>query len=469
MFAARKASGSNFTHLCKLSRTPLFVGLMLAAALPVFAEGPASTDTTDVAEPPVMAVETFESVWRQVNDSAYDVGRSGLDWDAVREEFLPRVQEVESAGQLRLVLQEMLDRIGESHFAIIPASLMSLGPDSGQGASRFDTGLQARLLDGSIWITRVESGSAADKAGIAPGWQLREVNEINLVEALDTLSSVSSDVAQRQSETMIESALQNRLSERRSADVLAMKLINNDGVELSIELTPEPARGEMATIPMLPPTLVQTDVRQMADGDSCIGLIRFNIWVPLAAEHVQAAMPELKECAGMIMDLRGNPGGVMALMMPIAGHLLDKSTTLGTLKTPDSTLNFHAFPRRVNSEGELLQPYAGPVAIIIDGLSMSTSEMFSSGMQAIGRARIFGTPSPGMALPAQVTRLPNGDSLMYAFAEYTNPAGQRIEGLGVVPDQIQAMDPASLKSGEDAAMSAAMDWIRSSSNSTTPQ
>ena len=71
---------------------------------------------------PALAEATFDSVWNRVQNTHYDPELGGLDWEAVREELRPRVQAASSILELREILGEMLDRLGESHFAIIPGA-----------------------------------------------------------------------------------------------------------------------------------------------------------------------------------------------------------------------------------------------------------------------------------------------------------------------------------------------------------
>ena len=78
-------------------------------------------------------------------------------------------------------------------------------------------------------------------------------------------------------------------------------------------------------------------------------------------------------------------------------------------------------PVRVSRSGQPLQPYEGHVAIVVDEMSASTTEILAAALQRLGRARVFGTPSAGQALPALLTRLPNGDRLMYVIADFAGP------------------------------------------------
>ena len=131
---------------------------------------------------------------------------------------------------------------------------------------------------------------------------------------------------------------------------------------------------------------------------------------------------------GIVIDLRGNPGGLAAMVMGIAGHFTPNHDTLGVMKTKDSELHFNANPRLVSDDGQRVEPYAGPVAILVDGMTGSASECFAGGMQSLGRARVVGQTSMGQALPALFDKLPNGDVLIHAWGDFVTGTGVRIEG-----------------------------------------
>ena len=122
------------------------------------------------------------------------------------------------------------------------------------------------------------------------------------------------------------------------------------------------------------------------------------------------------------------------------------------MKTRESKeLRFPANPRLVNARGERVAAFTGPLAILVDSMSGSASECFAGGMQSIGRARIFGQPSMGQALPALFDRLPNGDVLIHAYGDFVTSDGTRLEGRGVIPDEIQPLDRQELLAGAGPA------------------
>jgi carboxyl-terminal processing protease len=190
-----------------------------------------------------------------------------------------------------------------------------------------------------------------------------------------------------------------------------------------------------------------------------IGVLRYNIWMLPVSKDIDAAVDEMRTMDGIIIDLRGNLGGVMGMLMGVAGHFFEDPAILGTVKMRQAELRLAANPRLVNAAGKRVVPFQGPLAILVDEISLSASEVFAGGMQDLGRARVFGQKTTGQALPAMFDRLPNGDTLMHAMGDYITGSGKRLEGKGVIPDQIVELNPKSLASGKDTVLETAVNWI----------
>jgi carboxyl-terminal processing protease len=133
------------------------------------------------------------------------------------------------------------------------------------------------------------------------------------------------------------------------------------------------------------------------------------------------------------------------------------------MRMREATLQFVVNPQTVRADGTRVQPFDGPLAILVDALTASTSEVFTGGMKAIGRARVFGEATAGQALPALVATLPNGDRLMHVVADFTAPDGTRLEGGGVSPDVFVPLRREALLAGQDPTLEAALEWIASES------
>jgi len=234
------------------------------------------------------------------------------------------------------------------------------------------------------------------------------------------------------------------------------------------ELTRARSEGISTKLGLLPPFQVRCDERVLSKKelvalglpeDFNIVVIAFNIWMPAIAQKVDEAFQRHLNADGMIIDLRGNPGGAGGMAMGVAGHVMDEPKSLGAMRTRDTTLEFKVNPRRSTPQGERVEPFAGPVAIVVDPLSASTSEIFAGGLQKLGRARVFGRTSAGAALPAQMKSLASGDALLFAFANFTLPDGSTIEGTGVLPDQPTGTHREDWTPNQDADVNAAARWI----------
>jgi carboxyl-terminal processing protease len=125
----------------------------------------------------------------------------------------------------------------------------------------------------------------------------------------------------------------------------------------------------------------------------------------------------------------------------------------------ETTLKFVVYPRP--------QVFRGPLAILVDGASASTSEIFAGGMKDLGRARIFGSRTAAAALPSFIEVLPNGDGFQYAIANYISEGGKPLEGIGVAPDLDAPITRRALLDGKDPALDAAIEWIKSAKTPLT--
>ena len=212
--------------------------------------------------------------------------------------------------------------------------------------------------------------------------------------------------------------------------------------------------------------LASVHVHNAIRGMKTVGILRFNIWMPVLSPQFDAAMDSLRDVDAMIIDVRGNFGGVGGMSMGIAGHFLDSALTIGTMHQRGAALKFVANPRRVDTKGHSVRPFAGPLALLVDELSISTTEIFAGGLQQLGRARVFGVQTSGPALPSVPERLPNGDILYHAIADFTSPTGKPVEGDGVKPDVVAPITLKALREGKDPARDAALAWAVQASKQT---
>ncbi|HSP66991.1 MAG TPA: S41 family peptidase [Bryobacteraceae bacterium] len=406
--------------------------ILLTAALSAFGQNQHQLD-----------LDSFEKVWTTVRDKHWQTRPGGLDWQAIHDEYRPRAEKAASPAEARAVIQEMIGRLGQSHFAIIPSDIYSVVDDEAGGPGV--TGIDLRILDGEAIVTGVDAGSPADKQGIRPGWQILRAGGRELKGIIDQARSNPAI-----HELQLTRAVAARLSGPIGGTVNAA-FVDGPGKTIDLSLSLTPPRGVLSSFGNLPAQHVWFESRKLES----TAYVRFNLFLdlPRVMAGFQQAVENCQPCNGLIIDLRGNPGGIGGMAMGMAGFLVDRpNQRLGTMYMRDTTLNFV-----VNRRAEVL---AAPVAFLVDALSASTSEIFAGGLKDLGRARVFGTRTAAAALPSAFERLPNGDGFQYALANYISQGGQPLEGLGVTPDVEVPLTRAALLAGHDSVIDAALSWIR---------
>jgi carboxyl-terminal processing protease len=404
-------------------------------------------------------VETFDAAWTKIRDSHFDKTMNGVNWDGVRAELRPLAAAAKSNAELRAVVRDMLGRLGQSHFALIPSSGE---PSSASHASGIEAepGFDVRLVGRDLIVTRVDREAAST---VRPGWRVAEIGR----SQVDTLlHAVREDirVLPEDGNDRLMNVEAWRIAHTRLRGPVGSKIDvtfeTGDGSQINASLERRPEGGQPVTVGSLPTMFVRVETeRKETPRGAIAGLIRFNVWMAAVDALFQKAVDEFRGADGIIIDLRGNPGGLAAMIMGISGHFLDERKTLGVMKTRENELRFVANPRLVSAAGERVRPYSGPVAILVDAMSGSASECFAGGMQSIGRARVFGQRTMGQALPALFDRMPNGDVLIHAYGDFVTADGTRLEGRGVIPEEVVPLRRADLLAGQDRTLEAALAWI----------
>lgn len=444
-------------------RSPLLPLVAVLAACTGHAAPPAQPAPAPAATPITrdLALATFDSAWSRINNSYYDPAFRGIDWEGVRDELRPRVDSARTVQEVRAAIREMLDRIGESHFALLAREDVDAlpGGESGEGgpARAADAGLELRWVDGELLVTRVRAEGAAAAAGVGTGWIVEAIGEAEVARWKRALEGAEGEVARAAIlQGSIGSAMHLLTGDEGST--VRVRFRDGTGAAREVELVRRAMPGEPVRFGNLPTFFPHLDARRIAAGEGCVGYVEFNVWMTAVSARFDRAVDRLADCEGLVVDLRGNPGGVGGMVMGTAGSFLSEIAPLGIMRTRQGEVRFVAIPRRVDAEGAPRETYRGRLAILVDERSMSTSEVFAAGMQSVGRARVFGTRTPGYALPALMLRLPNQDVLYHAVADLTDPDGRRIEGQGVVPDVPVPLTRADLLAGRDRALEEAVAW-----------
>ncbi|HEX5734929.1 MAG TPA: S41 family peptidase [Blastocatellia bacterium] len=393
--------------------------------------------------------ETFDVVWRTVKEKHYDPKFNGVDWEKVRASYQPRVSEVKSERELYALLQRMIGELGQSHFNIIPRE--AVVEEQKEEPSSGTIGVEVNHIDGLALITRVEENSPAARAGLRAGFAIKQVDQ-TLVEQIVARFS-KSKLSPEMTRLLISRSVAARLGGRPKTSVRVTYLDESDQVrEVVVERVP--LGGEMSQpLGNFPAQYTEFEAKRLAGG---IGYIRFNVFAISLMEKVRRAIRSMSDAPGIIIDLRGNPGGVGIMANGMAGLLHSKQASLGTMQLRTGHVNFAVFPQP--------DPYPGSVAVLIDNGSASTSEIFAAGMQELGRAVVIGERSAGATLPSLFLKLPTGALFQFAVGDFKTPKGVLIEGRGVQPDIEVKLNRRELLRGHDSQLDRAVEQIQKTVN-----
>ena len=398
-------------------------------------------------------IEAFETVWTTVRDKHWDPKLGGLDWQAVHDELRPKVEAARTDDEARAVLNEMLGRLKQTHFGVFPASVYhdidAPSGGKGKGSAEGTPGIDVRILENRALVTEVEAGSPAAAKGVKPGWEILRIGDTEIPPLVARVREQLKDSTLL--ELMLSRAVLVRL-EGNLETTVTVEFLDGGDRKVPLALGRAAPRGKIARVGNLPPEPVWSEWRRLP---SEVGYVRFNIFLDPdgLAKTMQDALKGCAGCHGFVLDLRGNPGGMGALAMGVAGWFTSQSgLQLGTMYMRGLTLKFVIFPRA--------EPFRGPLAVLLDGCSASTSEILAAGLKDIHRARLFGTRTAAAALPSVIDRLPNGDGFQHAVANYISQGGQPLEGIGAIPDEEVRATRRQLLEGKDPVLDAAVQWIR---------
>ena len=280
-------------------------------------------------------------------------------------------------------------------------------------------GVRIRLIDEGVRILSVMERTPAQRAGL-----------------------LDNDVIVR-----IDGETAAGLSQREIVRRLRGPLHTKVELEVARDGAPAALRLKVARAHIVPQTVRYARMDRVAH----LRVTGFNQSTALSLrESIRRANADIgPDLAGYILDLRGNPGGLLDQSIAVSDIFVTDGRIVSTHgRHPDSHQYFDAEPDDMAA--------SKPVVVLVNGNSASASEIVAAALQDARRAVIVGTSSYGKGTVQTVLRLPNEGELTLTWARFHAPSGYALNGRGVMPD----ICTSGLESGADMAAEQILDRVR---------
>lgn len=389
-----------------------------------------------------LRIASYEAIWQTVNEQHYDSTFGGRDWTTIHDEYYDLVKHAEDEAGFLAIANRMLGELGLSHYSVFLAE--QEGPSTGT------VGLETRLLDGKAVITSIRDGYPAAKAGLRDGYIVAAIDDVPVEMILsDSEKRALPNAAEWRRQSDMDRSIRDRLRGAPGTSVSLSFLDESDSLHRTTMLRTE-RPGKSILDKSLPPFFVEFQAKRIADN---IGYVSFSTFLPPVDEQFDQAIDDMLDVRGLVLDIRGSPGGMHKVGESIAARLVQKPTLFSVFRYRDRTEEVFVRPNG--------KTYTGPVVVLIDGQNASASERFAACLQSIGRGVVIGERSRGAVGPSSVMKLPNGTSFLYLTAQSLTPDGIVLEGRGVIPDIVVRPDREALLHGKDAQLDRAVEYIKS--------
>ncbi|MFF3951587.1 S41 family peptidase [Streptomyces sp. NPDC001890] len=265
-----------------------------------------------------------------------------------------------------------------------------------------------RSADGQVEVARVQPGGPADRAGIEPG---------------DLLRTIDGHRVDKRPVAEVVALLRGDRTEAAAGSTVVLGVAR--GARLRTETL---RRARLTTDPVTvrrigPPRSAASSSSSPSSSSGAV-MIEVDSFTRGSGAKVRDAVRDAPSDAGVLLDLRGNSGGLVTEAVTAASAFLDG----GLVATYD-----------VHGEQRALYAQPGgdtdrPLVVLVDGGTMSAAELLTGALQDRGRAVTVGSRTFGKGSVQMPSKLPGGSVAELTVGHYRTPAGRSVDEHGITPD-----------------------------------
>ncbi|PAX58429.1 carboxyl-terminal processing protease CtpB [Brunnivagina elsteri] len=336
-----------------------------------------------------------DQVWQLVNREYVDGKFNQQNWVTIRQQLLTK--NYSSREEAYIAIREALKKLGDPYTRFMdPKQYDALTSQTSGEVSGIGIRMEVNEKTKRLTVVEAIENSPALKAGVKAG------DQILAIDGKATQSMKVDDAS--------------KLIRGKAGSLITLRLGRTGQNEFDLKLT-------RATIEV--PT-VRYALRQ--EGQKRVGYIRLREFSAHAADQMRKAIRDLgsQGAESYVLDLRGNPGGLLQASIEIARMWMDSGSIVRTVDREG--VSDETFKANKTSLTKL------PLAVLIDNNSASASEILTGALKDNNRAVVIGSQSFGKALVQSVHPLGDGSGVAITIAHYYTPKGTDINHKGIAPD-----------------------------------
>lgn len=338
---------------------------------------------TSQAEPKKL----FINSWKIIKKRYYDATLNHQDWEKWKDRYVDRIETEEDA---HLAINTMLASLDDPYSRFLNASEYS------EQTTNIDSkivgiGVNITSVSGKIVVVSTVDGTPAQKAGIRAG------DILHKIDGKDVHGKNVAEIAQ--------------LIRGEAGTPVTLQFLRN-GNKLTKTLIREQIKIKSVNHKVLPDNVGYIQITSFLGSN--------------VADDFLASMNSLQFTRGLILDLRGNTGGLLPNAVFVADMFLNGGNIV-------SIVDRNGIKNDINAQGKAA-PVDKPVIILVDGATASASEIVSGALKDSHKAVLVGEKTYGKGMVQKIYPMPNQTGMNLTIAKYLTPNGSDINKKGIMPD-----------------------------------
>ena len=374
-----------------------------------------SVDNSEITEPTDMvdhdkisSQKLFDNSWKVIRDNYYDAELNEQDWNHWKLHYHGQIKTDEDA---KVAIDTMLASLNDPYSRYMSRSEY-LEQNNSINSKITGIGVNIASVEGKVHIVNVMEGTQAQFANLLPKDIIiaidgKEVNGLSLSEVANLVKG----------------------PENSFVNITIMR--NND------KLTKRVMRKEIK---------IKTVKSSVLDKN--IGYIQITSFIgSTTPNEFLEALEKTKNTQGLILDLRGNTGGLLPNAVFIANLFIPKGNIV-------SIVGRNGYKYDINAQDTEFG-VKKPTIVLVDGNSASASEILSGALKDYNKAKLLGTKTYGKGMVQKIIPMPNETGLNLTVAKYLTPNGTDINKKGITPDIKVNLSIQDVKNNNDAQLQSA--------------